>query len=168
MHVKWNDIPGPGRWHPLVQFKPNEPIRMRLCQDRRAWKSTLLHWANDLERTVPCTQDDECPYCPLSTRVCVYVPCMMLGRFEMRWHKAILPVQESLMGVLDIDHFLFAIDAVRRGAKNAPIRWNAVQANSEMPVCPQFDVTDSLYRCWGVRVEKRHRACDGPPEGEGI
>lgn len=154
MGIRWLPHNIANEWVPIIQVGNDRAVVVRVSPFREFWRTTYLHWCNDLQKTVPCLGAASCPYCPQPSRITTYCPAAELNSRENRWVKRILAVNESMRAILEMPLDVTMFELRRHGRRNAPIRWNVVIGGGPGPgPLSGFDLEGSLKKCWGQQEE---------------
>lgn len=136
---------------PVLQFSIGTKRLVHLCPDVESHRSKWLHWDHELGKTVPCTEDGSCPYCPRAVREVTYVPAVEWIASARRWLRRIAPVTDTGVHVFDSDLAKLSWSVCRYGRKTSPVVWTAQDLAESRPTVVPFEIETSLSRMWGCQ-----------------
>ena len=157
MPLRFDSDPRPETFQ-VLQFALDAPIFIIAGADASFQRRTALHWLPDQKRAVPCTHED-CPWCPTPIRMATYLPALAYSTSLRVWKQKVLPLTESMEEFLTVQHVGKIFEFVRRGRKNAPVRWSQCEHLPKPQPFAGFDVLPSLLKVWGMYASaKRTKA----------
>ncbi len=132
----------------------HEPIHIVIGRNPSFWRTVAMHWMEAIRREVPCLEET-CSLCPLPTRECTYIPCLLArgnspgGRFAPR----IVPVTDGWADILEAPDHEISIYKITRPSRNAACRWSVATKIATYGLSPYEgqDIESSLRRMWGVK-----------------
>jgi len=151
MTIRWLPHDVPNDWIPLIQFRPDCPVTLRISPFTEHWRTTYLHWSKEMGKTLPCLGVGHCPYCPSPSRIITYCPSAMWSPVEKRWLRRILPVQEGMREMLTFPLDITMFECVRRIRKNSPVRFTSSSVGEKYTPVPGFPLDRSLLKVWGTQ-----------------
>jgi len=162
MPVKFDKQTAKDRYYPIVVPDAIKKYYVRIGSNLELHRTTELHFVVKLNRMVPCLHED-CPYCPMATRIITYVPAMILTPPASLYKHSILPVTDGSRDLLtqDLSKWLFEIR--RKDGKNSPLLWTAhMEIAADVGDFPGFDIEPSLFRAWGMK--RKPAEATAPPK----
>lgn len=138
----------------LCTFTDKYKSLIRIHPSALLHRKVYVHWMLETKRSTACSGPG-CPHCEtIGREPRCYAPGLEWHNKQQQWVKRVVPINAGCLAVLDTDLANLCYECDRAyGARNAPVRMREKRMNFAVPAVPDFDITPTLLRIWGVQTK---------------